>query len=105
MAAIFAAKGINGLEFGCPTIFSKYPLDHGGICPYIQIIPKGQHAPPTKETDMTTDQKIARAIEILEAKGQWTEKRHDAVEYRARTCDGKDTPTQIARYVVKHVAK
>ena len=54
---------------------------------------------------MTTDQKIARAIEILEAKGQWTEKRHDAVEYRARTCDGKDTPTQIARYVVKHVAK
>ena len=46
--------------------------------------------------------KTARAIEILEAKGfTWSMDLADAVEADARTCDGKDTPTQIARRVAK----
>lgn len=53
---------------------------------------------------MTTDQKIARAIEILDAQGQaWTMDLEDAVRAAARACDGKDSARKIATYALKQL--
>lgn len=52
----------------------------------------------------TTKAKIDRAIEILEAKGhKWTMELADAVHERARSCDGKDSPAAIARFVSRQI--
>jgi len=40
-----------------------------------------------------------RAMAIIENRGiDWTIELQEIVQHRARTCDGKDTPTQIASF-------
>lgn len=51
---------------------------------------------------MTSEAKIARAIEILEDAGhKWTMDLADAVAARVAVCDGKDSARDIARHVAR----
>lgn len=53
---------------------------------------------------MTAQAKADRAMEILQAAGHdWSMDLADAVSARIRVCDGKDTPSKIARHVAKSI--